>query len=68
MTKRNAWVTRYRGTFEPENNGPIITAEFVDARCYDELLNAARKVCYYDWSDCDEDAAVAIEDLRRLLP
>ena len=59
-------VKRYRGTFEPENNGPIITAEFVDASHYDALLKAARAVCAYDWSDNDEDAAATIDALRRL--
>lgn len=59
-------VQRYRGTFEPENNGPIITAEFVDSRHYDALLKAARAVCAYDWSDNDEDAAATIDALRRL--
>lgn len=59
-------VKRYRGTFEPENNGPIISAEFVDASHYDALLHAARAVCDYDWSDDDEDAVDAVARLRRL--
>lgn len=59
-------VKRYRGTFEPENNGPIISAVFVDASHYDALLKAARAVCHYDWSDNDADAVAAVARLRRL--
>ena len=34
----------YRGTFEPENNGPIITAELVEADAARELLRALRTI------------------------
>ena len=32
----------YRGTFEPENNGPIIAAEFVDAYVARDLARELR--------------------------
>jgi hypothetical protein len=33
----------------------------------DELAEAAKHVCWFDWSDNDDDAVEAIEELRRAL-
>lgn len=37
------------------------------ARCYVELYRAARRVCATDSSGCGQDAAAAIEMLRKVI-
>lgn len=34
---------------------------------HEVLLAAAERVCWFDWSDNDRDAAAAVEELRRVV-
>jgi hypothetical protein len=53
--------------YEVEPNDGSSYRHFYLASDVAPLLKAARAVCAYDWSDNDEDAARAIDELRRVL-
>lgn len=73
MTSKSQSIRRYRGTFEPENNGPIVTAEFVDAADHDREIEQlqAQLSQIYDLFSIGADARrpsillVNIENARR---
>jgi hypothetical protein len=63
---RSGWTTQGAAVAVPlEPDGErhdVYLASDVEA-----LLKAAKDVCYYDWSDNDEDAVRAVEKLRSLM-
>jgi hypothetical protein len=64
---RECWLTNGERQCGRDCSDPIHKTSPSGSAERDELVEAAIAVCWFDWSDNDDDAVEAIEDLRRAL-